>query len=285
MAVRVLVVDDDEVSREVLAVLLEGEGYAVEAVDSGAAAVLYLRMVRPLPGVVLTDMQMPGVSGDALAREMREICGAEAALLAMSGSELEAGAGREFDGFLLKPFSMAELAGAIAGGVARAARGTELAGAIAGGVARAARGAELAGAIAGGVARAARGTEGVGARVLDEAVYAKVAAAMRREKVEELYALCLKDAEGRMAKMRRAAEDGEDGVYRREAHALQGGCGMVGAREMQSLARALEEQGVRGDYVASLDELVLAMERLRRMLVAHAGNEERATGVSGENAR
>ena len=251
MAVRVLVVDDDEVSREVLAVLLEGEGYAVEAVDSGEAAVLYLRMVRPLPGVVLTDMQMPGVSGDALAREMREICGAEAALLAMSGSELEAGAGREFDGFLLKPFSMAELAGAIAGGVARAARGTE----------------------------------GVGAKVLDEAVYAKVAAAMRREKVEELYALCLKDAEGRMAKMRQAAEDGEDGVYRREAHALQGGCGMVGAREMQSLARAMEEQGLRGDYVASLDELVLAMERLRRMLVAHAGNEERATGVSGENAR
>ena len=255
MAVRVLVVDDDEVSREVLAVLLEAEGYAVEAVDSGEAAVLYLRMVRPLPGVVLTDMQMPGVSGDALARRMREICGAEAALLAMSGSELEGDAGREFDGFLLKPFSMAELAGAIAGGRAGAGPG------------------------------AGRSAEGTKARVLDEAVYAKVAAAMRREKVEELYALCLKDAEGRVAKMRGAAAEGEDGVYRREAHALQGGCGIVGAREMQSLARAMEEQGLRGDYVASLDELVLATERLRRMLVAHEGNEERVTEVSGENAR
>jgi CheY-like chemotaxis protein len=235
MGVRVLVVDDDEVSREILAVLLDGEGYVVEAVDSGDAALIYLRSVRPLPGVVLSDMQMPGTSGDELARRMREVCQAGTVLLAMSGSELRGDAGREYDGFLLKPFSMKALAGAISG--------------------------------VGTVAESR--AEGAGKTVLDEAVYAKLSASMRRSKLEELYGMCLDDAEGRIAKMRRAASDGEADAYRKEAHAIKGGCGMVGAKEMQTLAGSMEERGLRGDYVASLDELIGACERLRRILVAH----------------
>jgi CheY-like chemotaxis protein len=250
MSVRVLVVDDDEVSREVLSVLLQGEGYQTEAVDSGEAALMYLKMVRPLPEVVLADMQMPGTSGDELARRMRETCGAGTVLLAMSGSELEGDAGREFDGFLLKPLSMEELAAAIAGGTA---------------------------------ARERRQKD-AGVTVLDEAVYGKLSAAMRPVKLNELYALCVNDAEARIGRMREAATDGEDGAYRREAHALQGGCGMVGAREMQALATSLEQRGLRGDHVASLDELTMACERLRRILIEHAGGHIR-TEVSGDDTR
>jgi CheY-like chemotaxis protein len=242
MSVRVLVVDDDEVSREVLSVLLQGEGYQTEAVDSGEAALMYLKMVRPLPEVVLADMQMPGTSGDELARRMRETCGA--------GRELEGDAGREFDGFLLKPLSMEELAAAIAGGTA---------------------------------ARERRQKD-AGVTVLDEAVYGKLSAAMRPVKLNELYALCVNDAEARIGRMREAATDGEDGAYRREAHALQGGCGMVGAREMQALATSLEQRGLRGDHVASLDELTMACERLRRILIEHAGGHIR-TEVSGDDTR
>ena len=250
MAFRILVVDDDELSREVLAVLIEDAGYEVEAADSGDAALCSMRSARPLPQVVLADMQMPGTSGDELARRMRGLCGTATMLLAISGSELEGDAGREFDGFLRKPFSMEALAAAIAG-------------------------------------RAASTEPGFKAKapVLDETVYAKLAASMPRLKLNQLYALCVDDVEMRIAKMRQAACDGEDGVYRREAHAIQGGCGMVGARQVQALAAAIEDRGL-CDHLALLEKLMLACERLRRILVAHEveGKEVKArvTGMSGE---
>ena len=250
MAVRVLLVDDDELSREVLAVFLQEAGYEVEAVDSGAAALMYLRSVRPLPEVVLTDLQMPGTSGESLAAVLREVCGAGTVLVAMSGSKPDGGAGGTFDGFLLKPFSMEELAAAIAEGTEADGRGRKVADAV----------------------------------ILDNAVYRKLSAAMSRGKLEELYALCANDSEGRIGKMRRAASAGDDGAYRREAHAIHGGCGMVGAREMQALATSLEERGVRDDYVASLDELTAACNRLRRILVGHA-DDATSTEESGEDAR
>src|ERR1700679_2747867 len=86
--VRILVVDDDAVSREVIALLLEGEGYEVKTVDSGDEALLHLIAITDWrPGVVLTDVQMPGLAGGELARRLRDLCGGGTILLAMSGSE------------------------------------------------------------------------------------------------------------------------------------------------------------------------------------------------------
>jgi CheY-like chemotaxis protein len=232
MAVRILIVDDDELSREVLFLLATGAGYEVEAADSGDAALQQVQRVRP--EVVLTDIQMPGTAGDELAQRLRGLCGAGTLLLAMSGSELEEGVGRGFDGFLLKPFTMETLTAAIDGGLIR-------------------------------VEDRPAGADGV---VLDEGVYAKLAGSMRDSQLEELYALCRKDAEVRVERMRRAASTGDDAAYRKEAHALKGGCGMVGAVELQRLATSMEERGLRDDDVATLEEFVVASERLRRILVA-----------------
>jgi HPt (histidine-containing phosphotransfer) domain-containing protein len=89
--------------------------------------------------------------------------------------------------------------------------------------------------------------------------------------LEELYELCLSDAQARIAGMRRSASEGDDAAYRREAHAIKGGCGMVGAAELQSLATSMEERGLSdANHVASLDEFMLACERLRRILIGHA---------------
>jgi CheY-like chemotaxis protein len=233
---RVLVVDDDELSREVLAALLEAEGYTVETATSGDGALMRLKTMETWPDVVLTDMQMPGMSGEELAAAVRALSGKDIVVLAMSATRAEAAG---FDGFLLKPFSMAKLAEAIGG---------------------ARIGAEKA----------------VAATVLDEAVYAKLAGAMRQPQLEKLYELCLSDVEGRIARMREAQSDGDDATFRREAHAIKGGCGMVGATELQSLATSMEEQGLRDDHVASLDEFVLACGRLRRMLDAHEISHSRA---------
>jgi CheY-like chemotaxis protein len=236
MAVRILIVDDDELSREVLSLLVDRAGYEVDAVDSGDAALEQVRRVRP--EVVLTDIQMPGTAGDELAERLRSLCGAGTMLLAMSGSELEEGVGREFDGFLLKPFTMETLTAAISGDLIRGENSLA-------------------------------GTDGV---VLDEGVYAKLAGSMRDSQLEELYALCRKDAEVRVERMRRAASGGDDATYRKEAHALKGGCGMVGAVELQRLATSMEERGLRDDDVATLEEFVVASERLRRILVARKNN-------------
>jgi HPt (histidine-containing phosphotransfer) domain-containing protein len=108
---------------------------------------------------------------------------------------------------------------------------------------------------------------------------------MRGKRLEELYALCLSDAETRIAGMRKAASNGDDAAYKREAHAIRGSAGMVGATELQTLATSMEERGLgNANHVASLDEFMLACERLRRILVGHASNKNGLV-TQGEDAQ
>lgn len=231
-SVQILVVDDDEVSRDVLRLLLEGEGYAVETADSGDAALAHLASAdNALPAVVLVDMQMPGTHGSELASRLRHACGDGTRLVAMSGSQPEDGLASGFDDFLLKPFSMEQLAALVRGG------------------------------------RASR-HDSATAGELNEDVYRKLSASMNASQLEKLYAMCLSDAEKRIEEMRRASASEDDAAYRRAAHAIKGGCGMVGAAELQSLANIMETKGIEANHVATLDEFLLASERLRRILVA-----------------
>jgi two-component system response regulator GlrR len=62
----ILVVDDDAALRELITLRLEANGFRVEAVDSGEAALAKLALARP--DAVLTDMQMDGMDGMALFR-------------------------------------------------------------------------------------------------------------------------------------------------------------------------------------------------------------------------
>ena len=248
-ATRILVVDDDEVSREVLSLLLGGQRYIVETVDSGDAALRHLSGTRgALPEVILVDIQMPGTTGTELARQLREIGETQTMLLAMSGSKPEETVRQAFDGFLKKPFTMEELATVIAGGSIEATG------------------------------------EAVRQHVtaLDEAVYNKLVESLRTEQLEQFYALCLTDAKKRIAVMRQAASERDDATYRREAHAIKGSCGMVGAVELQRLATSMEEQGIGvTTHVVSLDEFILACERLQGILVAR-GIRGQATRLPGE---
>jgi DNA-binding response OmpR family regulator len=250
MPVQILVVDDDEISREVLALFLERAGYAVETADSGDAALLQLQTTDSLPQVVLADLQMPGTTGNTLALRLRRLCGSTTMLMAMSASPPGDGSDREFDGFLQKPFAVEAFTAAIKGKTARAEGEPK----------------------------------GATATVLDEAIYSKLAGSMRLPQLKQLYALSLTDAERRIATMRQAACDNDDAAYKRHAHAIKGGCGMVGALELQTLATSMEERGLSDDHVASLKEFVVACERLRGMLIAREIIHDRATGVSGEDA-
>lgn len=259
---RILVVDDDELSREVLAVLLEGAGHAVETAESGDDAVAKIadgELSRP--DVVLTDMQMPGTTGTALAIALRGVCGEGAKLLAMSGTQAEESALRGFHGFLLKPFPIEDVARALAGAEASEVAASETA------------------------AEARQGC------VLDETTFKMLREAMPLDLLTELYQLCVSDARKRVGHMRALAEAGNDVEYRRQGHALKGGCGVVGAVEMQALALRMERNGLGpANHVASLDEFLLACGRLERILIAHdvtlsSGTSDTERQISGENAQ
>ena len=65
----ILIVDDDEDTRYVLAHILRTEGYATALAATGAAGLEYLRM-HPV-GVVVLDLMLPDMSGVAVRAEMR----------------------------------------------------------------------------------------------------------------------------------------------------------------------------------------------------------------------
>src|SRR5260370_5934025 len=127
--IQLLLVEDDELSREVLTLQIAGQGYGVKSVDSGDAALRYLQETpRPPLDVVLTDLQMPGVSGAELARQLRLAAIAAGSpgmvLLAMSASDPPDTTSGLFDGFLLKPFTMSQLHAALTSSVALASAHT-----------------------------------------------------------------------------------------------------------------------------------------------------------------
>src|SRR5207244_13540437 len=59
-----LVVDDEKAQRDILTVILEGEGYTVEAASNVSQALYAYR--NDQAGVVLTDLSMPARGGLAL---------------------------------------------------------------------------------------------------------------------------------------------------------------------------------------------------------------------------
>jgi len=234
---RLAIVDDDDLIREVLALIAEEAGFVCESYESGDEAVAQLTG-RSAPFAVLTDMRMPGLAGEPLARALRKATGAKTLLLAMSGSAAAQETLAAFDGFLFKPFSADELLQAC-DGAARDRLQTQEA--------------------------AEFGTGDV--PVLNEAVYAKFAGSMAPAQLAGLYRMCLDDAGKRLETMRRAVEAGDDAGYRQAAHAIKGGCGMVGAMELAATAAAMERNGILDTQDATpLDRFAGAAERLEHML-------------------
>ncbi|WP_374434760.1 CHASE domain-containing protein [Inhella sp.] len=113
--VRVLVVDDSELNREVAQRLLSREGALVQTADGGAAALALLQASDPPPfDAVLMDVQMPGMDGLETTRRLRQLPGgAELPVLALTAGALEEERQRALaagmDGFLTKPLEPAQL--------------------------------------------------------------------------------------------------------------------------------------------------------------------------------
>ena len=102
---RVLLVDDEFSSAEVLALVLAGEGYQVTVAPDGRDALA--RLEEAAPELLVTDFMMPGMNGADLARTVRERPGFGAIpVLLISGAPESAlkPYARSYDAFLRKPF-------------------------------------------------------------------------------------------------------------------------------------------------------------------------------------
>jgi two-component system NtrC family response regulator len=64
-----LLVEDEEAQRRLLAEILRKKGWTVKAVESGEAALASLN--GEVPDLVLCDWRMPGISGDEVLAEVR----------------------------------------------------------------------------------------------------------------------------------------------------------------------------------------------------------------------
>src|SRR5687767_5148847 len=106
-AARILVVDDEEMLRELVSAFLEMEGHAVELAQDGGSALQAIEARRP--DLVLLDLNMPSVSGWQVIERLKEQP-APPPVIAMSGMGMaeppELQAVRSFVyGYLSKPFS------------------------------------------------------------------------------------------------------------------------------------------------------------------------------------
>ena len=108
----ILVVEDEQPNRELLVRLLSGQGYSVDSVGDGEAALRALEEKRS--DLVLLDVRLPGISGFEVCRWIKQqpatrltpvvlVTGLHARQHKIKGIEMGA------DDFLAKPFDQEEL--------------------------------------------------------------------------------------------------------------------------------------------------------------------------------
>ncbi len=104
----ILVVDDDPVAGEMTLAVLESLGHAARWVENGMEALSALDSEPPFE-MIISDMNMPLISGIDLFRELRDQGNAIPFIL-LTGDEPEGPLAREprLDGCLVKDFTLEE---------------------------------------------------------------------------------------------------------------------------------------------------------------------------------
>ena len=106
-----LIVDDVPINLKVLGAMLKGFHLNIAQANSGADALSKLPDVKP--DLVLSDMWMPGMSGEEFAREIRTLPGGEKVVIMAVTADVENQNNFDmsvFDGILLKPVTKDSLA-------------------------------------------------------------------------------------------------------------------------------------------------------------------------------
>ncbi|ACO32183.1 MULTISPECIES: response regulator [Acidobacterium] len=228
---RVLVIDDDPVSLSLTTLLLESEGVEVEQRASGESACHDPLPAGWHPDLILTDLQMPGVQGSALARQLA-LRWPEAPRIAMSAATPRAVEG--YIAVLQKPLPLEGLRTTLEN-LCRSAQNTL----------KDASHAEI---------KPARNHP---LAPLDKSVFLKLKSSMQIAALQEFLDAMLADAGKRIELIQHAMDAGDMAAAKREAHTLRGAAGMAGALALKEAARNLEVE------VDSLDDLKHGLARLK----------------------
>ncbi|MGB8538876.1 MAG: response regulator [Acidobacteriaceae bacterium] len=251
---KVLLVDDDAVSLELMALLLAHEGHQVVRANDAGTALELLSDQSGRPDVLLVDLQMPGVSGGQLAEKVRAMGSPGPLLLAMSASEVQRQQLLAFDGFLLKPLVVDDLRRALT----PKKRGRKPA-------VRVTHPGRTEASPPAGVA-------------LDMTVIKKLLVMMPKESLLELFSACIADTRSCIRDLQNYMRQGgkhDDGV-RSLAHRIKGAASMVGAVRLAHLAANLEAGGSKEAATPGVfADLLNACSELERMLLA--GNLTKTT--------
>jgi CheY-like chemotaxis protein len=251
---KVLLVDDDAVSLELMALLLAHEGHQVVRASNAGTALELLSDQSARPDVLLVDLQMPGVSGGQLAEKVRAMGSPGPLILAMSASEVQCQQLLAFDGFLLKPLAVDDLRRALTPKK---------------------RGRKPSVRVVHPGRTEARLPAGV---ALDMSVIKKLLAMMPKEALLELFSACIADTRSCIRDLQNYVQQGgrhDDGV-RPLAHRIKGAASMVGAVRLAHLAANLEAGGSKEAATPGVfADLLNACSELERMLLA--GNLTKTT--------
>jgi DNA-binding NtrC family response regulator len=107
---RVLIVDDEAHARNTLAALLDDEGYEVDTAPDAFKALG--KVDEQAPDLVLTDLQMPGMTGVDLLRKLRERSDDLAVVLMTAHGDVQTAVSAMREGaadYLTKPLDITEL--------------------------------------------------------------------------------------------------------------------------------------------------------------------------------
>ena len=257
---KVLLVDDDAVSLELMSLLLAHEGHQVlSANDAGSALKLFAADSTGRPDVLLVDLQMPGVSGGQLADSIRamEDPGRRPLLLAMSATEAKRQQLMSFDGFLLKPLALDDLRRALNPTRRNHRPGVRVA-------------------HPGAPARRAA-APAANAGPLDMTVIDKLLTMMPLAALHQVITACIADTRVCIDDLKNQEPPWDVTYVRQTAHRVKGAAAMIGATRIAELAAGLEAGG---DKEAAtriiLNDLLSACSELERMLLAGKLKKTRA---------
>lgn len=107
---RILVVDDEQISRDGVAEVLADEGYEIAIASDGHEAVTLLASFQP--DLVLTDLQMPGLNGVGVLRHVKHVAPSTPVIIFTSHVLIDAQREAErlgVEDFLNKPLDFEEM--------------------------------------------------------------------------------------------------------------------------------------------------------------------------------